>query len=92
MMTVQFQFCIARKKLRGNVHHQTAVNPPVSVAYTAPTVIVQQPVHNNFPNTRHVSPSTLVVEQRLNQHYAAQNQAPPYYPSDNLNQNLSDQR
>lgn len=46
------------------------------VVYTVPSY----PVQNNFPNSRHVSASTVIVEQRLNQHYS-QNQPPPSYGS-----------
>lgn len=65
-----------RQRLLGVTHRSVVHNP---VVYTVPTPVYVQPVHNNFPNTRHVSQSTLVAEQRLNQHYAAQHQQPPPY-------------
>ncbi|CRL03313.1 CLUMA_CG016312, isoform A [Clunio marinus] len=71
-----------RQRLNGRVI-QPIANP---VVYTVPTAVYVQPVHNNFPNTRHVAPSTLMVEQRLNQHYHNQQQPPPPYNTSNPTQ------
>ena len=68
-----------RHRYQGNIVQ--SVQQPVVYTVAQPTPVYVQPVHNNFPNTRHVASSTLVVEQRLNQHYAGQvhQQAPPPY-------------
>jgi hypothetical protein len=68
-----------RRKLLQYIPPMPVMNNPV--VYTVPAQVHIQPVHNNFPNTRHVGTSTLVAEQRLNQHYAHQQyqQPPPYF-------------
>lgn len=81
----RFQASAHKRRQRGRILHPVANNP---VIYSVPSQVYVQPVHNHFPNTRHVAPSTLVVEQRLNQHYATQQhqQPPPYYTTDTSQQ------
>lgn len=72
------QFLVNRRRRRlVAIHRQPLYG--TSVVYTVPTPVYVEPVHNNFPNSRHVAPSILVVEQRLNQHYSDQQQGPPAY-------------
>lgn len=72
-------FSAQRRRRRLRLIRVVHTQPGVPVIYTVPAPVYAAPVHNNFPNTRHVAPSTLVVEQRLNQHYSIQQQPPPAY-------------